>query len=264
MQIKLHLKLAQYNSSIEFALVNLFLSGEWKMNKSVLVLAIAAAFAPMLAQAEAGDWVVRARAVNVSPNEDSRLGTKTNQASLGTVLSPGAELTVSDKVIPELDISYYITKNIAAELILALGTRHNVSIEDDSAGAVGNQDLGSVNLLPPTLTLQWHFNPDQMIDPYVGAGINYTNMLDKKLKFSSGARAGNSIKIDSDSWGYALQAGVDINLKDGWLINADVKYVTIDTDVKARLGANNTGAWEKIDSLDINPWVVGIGIGKKF
>jgi outer membrane protein len=167
---------------------------------------------------------------------------------------------VSDKVIPELDISYYITKNIAAELILAVGTRHNVSIQGDSAGVVGNQALGSVNLLPPTLTAQWHFNPDQTFDPYIGAGINYTIMLDRNLKGSAGAINGNKIKIESDSWGPALQAGFDINLKDGWLINADVKYIWLDTDVKLKTG--NT--WRKIDSLDINPWVVGIGIGKKF
>jgi outer membrane protein len=234
------------------------------MKKSLLVLAIAATLAPVLAHAEAGDWVVRARAVNVEPNESSRLGSTANRGSLGTILTPSADLKVDNNVIPELDISYYITKNIAAELILALGTRHDVSITGDSLGTVGNQDLGSVNLLPPTLTLQWHFNPDQTFDPYVGAGVNYTNFLDKKLKFESGARAGNSIKLESDSWGYALQAGLDINLKDGWLINADVKYVTIDTDVKARLGANNTGAWEKIDSLDIDPWVFGLGVGKKF
>lgn len=234
------------------------------MKKSLLVLALAAAFTPMLAQAEAGDWVLRARAVNVSPNEDSELGKTVNGAVGATVMNPGAELAVDNNWIPEVDISYYITKNIAAELILALGTRHDVDVKGDTLATVGNQNLGTVNLLPPTLTLQWHFNPDQMIDPYVGAGINYTYMLDKKLSFSSGALAGNDIKIESDSWGYALQAGVDVNLKDGWLLNADVKYVTIDTDVKARLGAGNTGAWTKIDDLDINPWVFGLGIGKKF
>ncbi len=234
------------------------------MNKTILVLAVAAAvFAPTLAQAEAGDWVVRLRAVNVAPNEDSRLGKTVNNLLGAPVMSSGAELAVSDKVIPELDISYYFTKNIAAELILAVGTRHNVSIKGDSAGVIGNQGLGSVNLLPPTLTAQWHFNPDQTFDPYVGAGINYTIMLDKNLKGSAGAIAGNKIKIESDSWGPALQAGFDINLKDGWLINADVKYVWLDTDVELK-GAATGNAWRKIDSLDINPWVVGIGIGKKF
>lgn len=230
------------------------------MKKSVLVLAIAAAFAPILAQAEAGDWVVRARAANVNPNEDSKLGKTVNKNVAPNAMSPGAELSVDSNTIPELDISYYITKNIAAELILATGSKHDVSIKGDANTTVGNQLLGSVDALPPTLTAQWHFNPDQTIDPYVGAGINYTNFLDKKLNIRQGALAGSKIKVDNDSWGYALQAGVDINLKDGWLINADVKYVTIDTTVKLKTASG----WTKIDSLDINPWVFGIGIGKKF
>ncbi len=233
------------------------------MNKTIFAAAMAAALvAPMFAHAEAGDWVVRIRAVNVSPNEDSDLG-KTLNRNIAPVMSPDAELKVSDKVIPELDISYYFTKNIAAELILATGTRHNVRINDDQLTTVGDQDLGSVNLLPPTLTAQWHFNPDQMIDPYVGAGINYTLFMDKKLSVNKGPLAGHKIKVDSDSWGWALQAGVDINLKDGWLVNFDAKYVTIDTDVKLK-GAVTSGVWTKIDDLDINPWVIGVGIGKKF
>lgn len=235
------------------------------MKKRLLAVSVLAALAtPMLAQAEAGDWVVRVRAVNVSPNEDSDLGKMVNQNIAGGLMTPGAELKVSDKVIPELDISYYFTKHIAAELILALGTRHNVSISGDAVGGgVGNQALGSVNLLPPTLTAQWHFNPDQMIDPYVGAGVNYTAFLDRNLRGRAGAIQGQKIKVDSDSWGLALQAGVDINLKDGLLINADVKYISLDTDVKMQnpLAGN---AWTKIDSLDINPWVIGFGVGKKF
>lgn len=233
------------------------------MKKTVLAVMVAAAFAPSLAMAEAGDWVVRARIVNVAPDEDSELGKKVNQIAPGA-MSPGAELKVDNNIIPELDISYYFTKNIAAELILATGTKHNVSVRGDSGAAVGDQKLGSVNLLPPTLTAQWHFLPDQTFDPYVGAGLTYSYSLDDDLRFQKGAFKGNSIKIDRDMWGPAVQAGFDINLKDGWLLNADVKYIWLDTDVKARLGANNTGAWTKIDSLDINPWVVGVGVGKKF
>ncbi len=229
------------------------------MKKSLLVLALAAAFAPVLAHAEAGDWVVRARVVNINPDEDSKLGKMVNR-NVADVMTPGAELSVDSNTIPEFDISYYITKNIAAELILATGSKHDVSIKGDANSTVGNQLLGSVDVLPPTLTVQWHFNPDQTIDPYVGAGVNYTAFLDRKLNIRKNALAGSKIKVDSDSWGYALQAGVDINLKDGWLINADVKYVTLDTDVKLKVGGN----WTKIDSLDIDPWVFGIGIGKKF
>lgn len=232
------------------------------MKKSILAVLVAAAFAPSLAMAEAGDWVVRVRAAHIQPDEDSKLGRMTNNAFGGgvpnSVLNQGAELEVESNTIPELDISYYVTKNIALELILAVGTRHDVNIiKNGNVGQAvsGKQDLGSVNLLPPTLTVQWHFMPDQMFDPYVGAGVNYTRFMDNSLDL-----AGNQIRVDHNSFGPALQAGFDINLKDGWLINADVKKVWIDTDVKMNLG---TG-YRKIDSLDIDPWVFGIGVGKKF
>jgi len=214
------------------------------MKKIVLAALVAAAFAPSFAMAEAGDFVVRVRAAHINPNDDSKL-------NLG--VGAGSKLTVDSNTIPEIDFSYYITKNIAAELILATGTRHDVKIK--GVAQVLDENLGSVNLLPPTLTLQWHFNPDQMIDPYVGAGLNYTRFMDKKLHTAQ--LGGSDIKVDRNSFGAALQAGVDINLKDGWLINADVKYAWIDTDVKL---ANGT----KIDSLDIDPWVFGLGVGKKF
>jgi outer membrane protein len=234
------------------------------MKKSLLMLALAAAFAPTLVQAEAGDWVVRVRATNISPDEDSKLGKMTNKlipagsfGGAGPTLNPGAELEVESNTIPELDISYYFTKNIAAELILALGSKHDVNIHKNGnvgQDAVGKIGLGEVNVLPPTLTLQWHFNPDQMIDPYVGAGVNYTRFMDNGLKLDA---AGLPIRVERNSFGPALQAGVDINLQDGWLINADVKKLWIDTDVKF-VGIG------KIDKLDIDPWVVSVGFGKKF
>lgn len=233
------------------------------MKKTLLAVALATAFIPYHACAEQGDWVIRVRTVEVSPNEHSRLGKTVNQLGLGNIMSPGAELKLDDTVIPKLDISYYFTKHIASELILALGTRHNVKIHGDSAGVIGNQKLGSVNLLPPTMTLQWHFNPDQMFDPYVGIGANYSRMLDRNLRFKSGATASDKIKIDRDSFGLALQAGMDINLESGWIINADVKYIRMDTDVKWK-GPLSGNQWTKIDTLDINPWVFGIGIGKRF
>lgn len=228
------------------------------MKYTLLALAISAAIAPSLANAEAGDFVVRIRAANVSPDESSKLGSQSAAVGLGAVVSPGAKLKVDGNTIPELDLSYYITKNLAAELILAIGTRHDVSITGNTA-ALGNQPLGSVNMLPPTLTLQWHFMPDQTFDPYVGAGLNYTIAMDRSLATTQ-VVPGLPIRIDRNMFGAALQAGFDINLKDGWQINADVKKVWMSTDVKINAGAG----YVKIDELDIDPWVFGIGIGKKF
>ena len=231
------------------------------MKKSLLVVALLSAFAPVLAQAEAGDIVVRLRAAYVNPDEHSKLGSVSAAAGLASAIGADAKLAVGNNTIPELDISYYVTKNIALELILALGTRHDVYLTKNAlpnvAGSLGNENLGSVNLLPPTLTAQWHFNPDQMIDPYVGAGINYTHTFDHNLKDTA---AGLPIHIEDSMFGAVAQAGVDVNLGSGWLINADVKYVTMNTNVTVLSG----GTWKKIDDLDINPWIFGVGIGKKF
>ncbi|MDP2153070.1 MAG: OmpW family outer membrane protein [Methylotenera sp.] len=232
------------------------------MKKSVLVLAMAAVFAPMLAQAEAGDWVVRLRATNINPSESSKLGEKTNAAYGSTTLantlygSNTANLEVDSNTIPELDISYYFTKNIAVELILALGTKHDVK----SSGNGTKHDLGKVNLLPPTLTAQWHFNPDQTFDPYVGAGVSYVRAMDNGLNYEGIA----PIRIDRNSWGPAIQAGFDVNLKDGWLVNFDVKKIWFDTDVKLDGAVLGAPGYRKIDNLDIDPLVVSVGFGKKF
>lgn len=237
------------------------------MKKSLVVLAIAAAFAPTLAQAEAGDIVVRLRATNINPSESSRLGEKTvaaYDAATANALygSTSANLQVDSNTIPELDISYYVTKNIALELILALGTKHDVKTSSQGA-LLTDRDLGEVNLLPPTLTAQWHFNPDQMFDPYVGAGVSYVRAMDNGLKAKT-TLGGAPIRIDRNSWGPALQAGLDVNLKDGWLLNLDVKKIWFDTDVKLDAAVVGVPGYRKIDNLDIDPLVVSVGFGKKF
>lgn len=233
------------------------------MKKSLLVLALAAAIAPSLAFAEAGDIVVRLRATHVSPSVSSNLGAQTDATyGLGTASavygSAGAQLEVANNTIPEIDFSYYITKNIAAELILAFGTRHDVNVS--GTGGLIAHNLGSVNLLPPTLTGQWHFMPDQTFDPYVGAGFAYVRAMDNGLNANIGG-TNHPIRIDRNTFGAVLQAGFDVNLQDKWLVNFDVKKIFVGTDVELNLGG--TG-FKKIDSLDINPWVVSVGFGKKF
>lgn len=234
------------------------------MKKSLVLMALLSVFAAQNAQAEAGDWVVRLRATHINPSESSKLGETTDRAYGGNPFSAAtlygsssANLEVDSNTIPELDISYYVTKNIALELILALGSKHDVKV--DSAGAV-DPDLGEVNLLPPTLTAQWHFMPDQFFDPYVGAGVTYARAMDNGLTARAAGVGNFPIRIDRNNWGAALQAGFDVNLQDGWLVNFDVKKIWIDTDVKLNLG---TG-YKKIDSLDIDPLVVSVGFGKKF
>lgn len=179
-------------------------------------------------QADQGDWLARARLLQIRPSVSSTIGT----------------LDVSNEITPEVDFSYFFTENIAAELILAT-QRHTVK----NAGA----DIGKVSHLPPTVTLQYHFMPKETFRPYIGAGLNYTRFYNVSL-----ALGATPLNVDSNSWGGALQAGFDVALDKKWFLNFDVKKIYIKTDVKN----GTTGAF--VSTLKIDPVVVGVGVGMKF
>lgn len=179
---------------------------------------------------QAGDFLIRGRVVGVVPDEDINSGELAGEGK------------VDNDVIPEVDFSYFITDNIALELIAGT-SKHDVSWND-------GKDLGSVRLLPPTLTAQYHFMADQRFSPYVGAGINYTFFYDSKPgQF-------NSVKYD-DGFGYAFQAGFDYAISGPWSLNVDVKKIYLNTDVSVNNGAVNAKA-------DLDPWLFGVGVGYRF
>ncbi len=201
---------------------------------------IIATSTPTISQAgmdkSAGDFLVRARAISVTPDES---------ASISVI---GGNVSASNQVVPELDFTYFFTDNIAAELILAT-SKHDASAVGSLLGTV---DLGDVGVLPPTLTLQYHFLPKGQFSPYVGAGINYT------FFYNENAPGGVVTSVDYENgFGWALQAGADIALQGNWSLNLDVKKIFLNTDVSLNGGAI-------LADLDLDPWVFGIGFGYKF
>jgi len=198
------------------------------MKKLLIVIAALAAcgMGAVQAQQAEGPWMVRARAVHLDmANKDNT----------------GLGLTVDNKTIPEVDVSYFFTPNIAAELILTVPQKQTVSSNGTS--------IGTFKHLPPTLLLQYHFTGLTGYKPYVGAGINYTDISKVDL-------LGGAATLDSHSWGGALQAGVDIPLDKNWSINFDVKKVYIKTNVYA--AGVNAG------TLKLDPMLVGVGLGYRF
>ena len=195
-------------------------------------------------------WMIRGRVIGGLPSESAGLSVA------GAAL--GGSVKISDEYVPELDISYFFTKNIAAELILAT-TQHDVTATNVAAVAGADVKIGDVWVLPPTLTLQYHFTDMGKFKPYVGAGINATLFYSE----DEGAVADN---IDYDSSiGPALQVGFDYDLDGtpgGWAFNADVKKIWINSDVTVDF-TTALGATVKAD-VDINPLVVGLGFGYKF
>ena len=198
---------------------------------------------------EAGDWVVRGRLIHVDTNEDSST-IRTNGAS-----NAGSGVNVTSDTVPELDITYMWTPHWGTELILGT-TQHTV----DGSGTLAS--LGGIidtNVLPPTLTLQYHFKPNSNIRPYAGVGVNYTAFYDEKV--TGGLDAANAkVKIDN-SLGLAFQAGVDVDINKDWFVNFDVKYIDIDTTAHFK---NTAVAARASVDVDLQPWVFGIGIGTTF
>jgi len=203
---------------------------------ATLLVASGTAFAqtaPFKAK-QAGDIVIRARGIALVPDEDTYDHNISNGNGHGEL---------NNDVVPEVDFSYFLTDNLALELIAAT-TKHDLTWKDPSL------DAGSVRLLPPTLTLQYHFMPEKRWSPYVGAGVNYTFFYDSKPgQF-------NSVKYD-DGFGYAFQAGFDYAISGPWSVNFDVKKIFLDTDVSINNGANTSKA-------HLDPWVVGVGVGYRF
>jgi outer membrane protein len=206
------------------------------MRKTAIILALSAMgmLAGGAAMAQQSPWQLRVRAVHIDPADTSD--------PVGGV-GASDRLTVSDKTIPEIDISYFFTPNWATELILTYPQKHDVYLD-------GNR-IGSFKHLPPTLTVQYHFMPDAKVSPYVGAGINYTRISSVNL-LNGGARLENS------SFGLALQAGVDFKIDKNWSLNLDVKKVQIRSDVNAIPG----GA--QLSRVKVDPLLVGVGVGYRF
>lgn len=194
---------------------------------------------------DAGDILVRLRGIAVVP-----------QVSGSTTPFAGdAEITASG--FPELDATYFFTPNIAAELIASVAPHQAKWTGGTALGLGGDVSLGSFWILPPTLTLQYHFMPKSRWSPYIGAGINYT--------FFFAVNNGNNNAIVqsvsySNNVGAALQVGIDYAIDDRWSLNFDVKKLFLTTDVKVGTPVGVIRA----DGLRVDPWIIGLGVGYRF
>ena len=188
---------------------------------------------PLAAQAQATDapWLVRLRAVDLqSANKDST----------------GLDLTINDKVIPEVDISYFLTPQIAVELVLTYPQKQTIR----SNGT----DIGSLKHLPPTLTAQYHFTSFGAFEPYVGAGLNYTRF--SSVRFDPAVQTSRQPSLSKNSVGLVVQVGFDCEFIKNTYFNVDAKKVQIRTDVSS--------AGTEVGTFEVDPWLIGVGIGRRF
>lgn len=211
-----------------------------KMLKLVVAVAAVAGSAAALAQGAEGNWMMRVRAVDIQPVKKSD--------PIAALALPANAVYVDSKLIPEVDFTYFFSKNLAAELILTYPQKLDVQV-----AGVGR--VGKFNALPPTLTLQYHFAPEASFRPYVGAGINYTIISGVDLPVVN-ALTGATSTLSKSSVGGALQLGFDYKVGTNSYINFDIKKTYINADLSV--------AGTKVSKVTLNPLLVGIGYGFRF
>lgn len=184
-------------------------------------------------------WLVRVRALDLVPQNGS------GAFNFGGTAIGADAVHLSTKVFPEVDFSYFFTRNIAAELVLTYPQQHDVTL-----AGVGN--IGTLTHLPPTLLAQYHFPiVNQPWEPYLGLGINFTWITSSNLN-----AAGTPLDVTTTSYGLAYQGGIDYNLNKCWLINLDFKHLYIHTNVKA--------GGSIVTNVDVNPNLFSVGVGYRF
>jgi len=203
-------------------------------------LGLSMAAASFSAQAiQAGDMFMRVTATQVDPSGSS------------------GDFSGAPGVTPEADESttlgftfvYMMSNNLGIELLASLPFEHDIT--------AGGTEIASTKQLPPTVSIQYYFNPAEKFRPYVGAGLNYTIFFNDNINADVAADLGISSDLELDnSFGLAVQAGFDYDINEKWFVNADIRYINIETT------ATNSDVGSA--DVDINPTVISLGVGYKF
>ncbi|MDY6943762.1 MAG: OmpW family outer membrane protein [Pseudomonadota bacterium] len=196
---------------------------------------------------EQGDFLFRAGAAAVIPNDDS-----------GEVEPIGGTVEVEDGYSLGLTVVGMVTDQIGIELLAAWPFEHDI---EGSGALEAIDDLATIKHLPPTVSLQWYPNlTTTVVQPYFGVGVNYTTFFDEEGGDDLEAVVGDTDVSLDDSWGWSVQMGADWQLTDRVFANTAVWYIDIDTEATL----DTTLAGKLTVDVDIDPWVVLLGLGYRF
>lgn len=198
-----------------------------------LALALASAATPALSQSR-GDWTLGLGVHQVAPKSDN-----------GSLAGGTLPVDVGSNIRPTITVEYFVRDNLGIELLASLPFEHDISID-------GLGQVGSTRHLPPTLSLQYHFNGAGKVSPFIGAGLNYTVFFSEETR---GALSGSELDLDN-SLGLAAHAGVDIRIGERGALRLDARWIDIDTEVELD-GAS-------LGTVNIDPLVYGAAYVLRF
>jgi outer membrane protein len=203
------------------------------MNKKQLIGGVAALALSSISSVamahEAGDWLFRFGGSGVFPKSNNNPIVK-----------------VDDGYSVSFTLTWMWTDHWAVDVLAAWPFKHDIQLRET------NEKVASVKHLPPTVSLQYHFLPDSLFQPYVGVGVNYTYFFDEK---TTGPIEGLKLDVDS-SWGLAAQIGADFMINETWFLNGEARWIDIESDAVL--------AGDPLGKVDIDPWVLSLNAGFRF
>jgi outer membrane protein len=222
----------------------IFTAGEMmmKFSQSMLACAVATTLACVAGTSanafDTNNVTVRGRAIYIKPADKS--------TGIPSLAAPSDAIEVEKKWAPDIDLEYTFSDHVGMELLLTIPQRHDVTLKQSALGT--NVDLGTVDHLPPTLTVKY-YPLTGAVRPYLGGGLNFTLFTDDDL-------LDGALDIKKTSFGPALQAGIDFSLNGNWSLSLDAKKVWISTEVS--MGST------KLTTVHVDPLILGVGVGYRF
>ncbi len=204
--------------------------------KKMLPIAVAAALALAgVGSAHAADttWVVKLGVHTVAPKSNN-----------GTLAGGALKVDVGNDTQPTITAEYMFNKNLGLEVLASTPFKHSVRLNGVKSATFQH--------LPPTFSLQYHFNPDGTVSPFVGVGLNYTYVFNEK---TTGPLSGTKLSV-GDSLGVAAHAGLDFNINPKWLFTVDARWMKI--SAKAKVNGVDVG------TVHVDPLVYGVAVGYRF
>lgn len=226
------------------------------MNKTLhtaarlLALAAALSAAGGAAAQAKGDWTVKVGVNKITPKVES--------GDVSAPALPGTKADIGTDSKPILNLAYFVTDNIAAELDLGVPYRHDLF----GAGAIeGTGKLGTADVLPPTLFAQYRFfGANAVFRPYVGVGLTYAYFRRERgsaqltAVLNTGGPA-STFSLEA-KWAPSVQLGASYRLNERWSVDGGV--------IKTKVKTTATYSTGQTQDIRLDPVAVNVGVTFKF
>lgn len=170
----------------------------------------------------------------------------------GGQLVPGADAKADANHSLGFGAIYDFHPGWSAEIALGLPPTTALKGTGTLAGA---GTLGKVKYGPAVLSVRRHLWEDGPVRPYIGAGINYTLVLESRDGFVSNLDVKNGV-------GPVLQAGFEVPIDPRWSFFVDAKKIWLKTTATGTLPA--LGGAPAHAKVRLDPLVVTAGVSYRF